>query len=194
MITLFKCAQQGDYDGCLTALNSGIDPNIKFDRSWIPSDLKCPHTILDNYDKCLHALGNETDSISEYVGGWTPLHIAVINGHAQLLLDCGTNPNAVDDDGWNPIHVAVKRGCETCVRLLLDQGMNPNVKNIKYETTPYTMASCWSQELLFSYGADPYIKNNSGQVAKDESENLRIIKLLEQHECSVTKPAKNRLN
>jgi hypothetical protein len=201
MITIFKCAGSGDYDGLLQALDAGQDPNVGFDLDWIPSDLHCPNYCMSRYNKCLNAVNIGRYPHTEYVGGWRPLHIAVENGHytcAQLLIDRGTDLKAVDDAGWHPLHTAMKHGHETCARLLLDHNVDLNLKHIKYGTTPLHMA-CYYQrisciKLLLERGADPSIKNHVGETAGDLVDDLtheiEIRTLLRQYMPTVTKRSK----
>ena len=64
--------------------------------------------------------------------GWTPLHEAASAGHreaAQLLIDAGANPNAVDDEylGHTAIRLAVDKDDVAMVQLLLDHGADPEL-------------------------------------------------------------------
>lgn len=46
----------------------------------------------------------------------------------QLLLELGSDPNALDDDGWAPLHWAAVRGYEEKARVLLSAGSDPTVR------------------------------------------------------------------
>ena len=45
--------------------------------------------------------------------GWTPIHIAAMNGHLEvvrLLITSTYNPPIQDSIGWTPIHIAAMSG------------------------------------------------------------------------------------
>ena len=65
----------------------------------------------------------------------TPLHAACFQGHLEvvrlLVSQPGIELNTLDIDGHTPLMVAVEGGHETTVRLLLEKGADPKVKNSK---------------------------------------------------------------
>ena len=46
-----------------------------------------------------------------------------------LLLEHGADPNIADITGWTPLHVAVSRLLPAVVKLLLDKGADPTLRN-----------------------------------------------------------------
>jgi ankyrin repeat protein len=55
--------------------------------------------------------------------GRTPLHIAAMRGHKQIvevLLARGADPALCDNDGWTPLHWAMSGGYAEVVKLLRD--------------------------------------------------------------------------
>lgn len=73
----------------------------------------------------------------------TPLHDAVLGGHLQMIYMLVSANNAdidaQDDSGNTPLHLAVRYAQEEAVRVLLDQGANPLIKNSACHT-PYQIA------------------------------------------------------
>ncbi len=72
--------------------------------------------------------------------GWTPLHLAVYNGHARfvtwLLSQEGVDPSATTGQGNNCLHLAAQQGHVGLVELLHD-GMDVNAKNAEGRTALY---------------------------------------------------------
>ncbi len=64
--------------------------------------------------------------------GWTALHYAATNGHLktiQLLLDEYAYIDAASPNGTTPLMMAAHYGSDAAVRLLLDAGAEPTLKN-----------------------------------------------------------------
>ena len=64
--------------------------------------------------------------------GWTPLHYAATNGHLeviQLLLDHHAYIDAESPNGSTPLMMAALYGSSSAVKLLLEAGADPLLKN-----------------------------------------------------------------
>ncbi|CAH2103622.1 unnamed protein product [Euphydryas editha] len=70
--------------------------------------------------------------------GGTPLHVAAAKGYidvAQTLLEeCNVEPDCVDYEGWTPLHAAALWGKKEAAALLLKHGADPNLKNYSGQT------------------------------------------------------------
>ena len=64
--------------------------------------------------------------------GWTPLHYAATNSHVpviQLLLDQHAYIDAASPNGTTPLMMAAMYGNASAVKLLLESGADPTLKN-----------------------------------------------------------------
>jgi len=64
--------------------------------------------------------------------GWTPLHYAATSGHLEiisLLLDKHAYIDAESPNGTTPLMMAAHYGTPAAVKLLLEQGADPRLKN-----------------------------------------------------------------
>ncbi|XP_038216127.1 protein phosphatase 1 regulatory subunit 12B isoform X7 [Zerene cesonia] len=70
--------------------------------------------------------------------GGTPLHVAAAKGYVDvaktLLEDCNAEPDSVDYEGWTPLHAAALWGQKDAAAILLKFGADPNVKNYSGQT------------------------------------------------------------
>ncbi|EDO45485.1 predicted protein, partial [Nematostella vectensis] len=61
--------------------------------------------------------------------GFTPLHIAVVYGHweiVKLLLDEGADVEAQTKNGYQPLHLAAQYGHKIIIEILLQRGAPPD--------------------------------------------------------------------
>ena len=64
----------------------------------------------------------------EGVLGYTPLHLASVNGHfavLQLLLSKGGKANVAANNGTTPLHLAAIHGRVECVNFLIEYNADP---------------------------------------------------------------------
>ncbi|XP_049885236.1 protein phosphatase 1 regulatory subunit 12A-like isoform X10 [Pectinophora gossypiella] len=70
--------------------------------------------------------------------GGTPLHVAAAKGYIDvaktLLEECNVEPDCVDYEGWTPLHAAALWGQKDAAALLLKFGADPHVKNYSGQT------------------------------------------------------------
>jgi ankyrin repeat protein len=120
--------------------------------------------------------------------GYTPLHWAAKNGHAdvaKLLLANKAESNAKTNIGWTPLHEASEGGHKDLVELLLVNKANVNEKTYRGYTALHFAASKGFMdvaELLLAHGADVNAKCNLGftplQTAMGHKD---VAELLRQH-------------
>ena len=84
-----------------------------------------------------------------------------------MFLEAGINPNGSNYCGWTPLHYAVNCDHPKMVRLLLDAGSGPNVKDQYVNTSLFYLSSDNSTmvKILLSAGADPNIFNSWGETS-----------------------------
>ena len=78
--------------------------------------------------------------------GCTPLHYAAGNNHIdllQLLLRYGASVDAIHEHGATPLHFAARSPqCFDALRILLDHGADPSIKNIRGDSA-LAVAAGW---------------------------------------------------
>ncbi len=102
--------------------------------------------------------------------GRTPLHLAAIYGHHELvpiLLAKGANVRAFDLHPLTPLHIAAGNGNIEIVQLLLDAGACVNVIGRNHQIPSHLAAGqrkCEMVQLLLEKGADIEAKNQNGET------------------------------
>ena len=138
--------------------------------------------------KPLH-LANESILKSYKVhNGNQPLHIAAKKGHiqtVQLLMDCGADVNALNEDGQTPLHTAAggeKDWHELC-SILLEHDANIDAVDKDGNQPLHLACKQWhtaTVRLLLSHGADVTALNNQQRKPSDMA-NESILKSYEVH-------------
>jgi len=127
-------------------------------------------------DRLTELLGDEPSLVTSYSGdGFTALHLAAFFGRfeaAALLIQRGAEVDAFGR-GWmtgTAIHSAVSRLQSDVVRILLEAGANPNMRQSAGWTPLHAAAmnsDLTSVELLLASGADPTAANDEGRSVID---------------------------
>jgi len=100
----------------------------------------------------------------------SPLMMAALKGHlalARRLIERGAD---VNKPGWTPLHYAATGGQVALIQLLLDKHAYIDAESPN-GTTPLMMAAQYGTlaavKALMDGGADPALKNQLGQTARD---------------------------
>ena len=127
-------------------------------------------------DRLTELLSDEPSLVDSYSGdGFTALHFAAFFGRyeaAALLVERGAEVDALGR-GWmtgTALHSAVSRLQSDVVRILLDAGANPNVRQSAGWTPLHAAAmngDLASVELLLASGADATAANEEGRSVAD---------------------------
>jgi ankyrin repeat protein len=131
---------------------------------------------LGDLDRLEGLLDAQPISATAYSGdGFTALHLAAFFGApeaAALLIQRGAEVDALGR-GWmtgTALHSAVSRLQSDVVRILLEAGANPNVRQSAGWTPLHAAAmngDLTSVELLLAAGADPTARNDEGRSVAD---------------------------
>ena len=165
----FFVAIKQDNPGPIKALlNRGFDPDTLSPQGLSglylalrDGSLKVANTLID---------WPKTNVEIRTVKDESPLMIAALKGHLELvkkLIDRGADINKT---GWAPLHYAATTGQLAIMQLLLDQNAYIDAESPN-GTTPLMMAAHYGTpeavKLLLAAGADPSLKNQLGMTAID---------------------------
>ncbi|KAK7270235.1 hypothetical protein RIF29_23237 [Crotalaria pallida] len=95
--------------------------------------------------------GDEIDVNCVDSNGRSPIHVAAIQGHVDVIEFCvsiGGNPNFVDLNGWTPLHYAASQGHLNAVMCLLECSNVKKVRN-KDGKTAFLLAKENGHKQLF---------------------------------------------
>lgn len=112
------------------------------------------HLLLQHFPKMLNQQGDQ---------GYTPLHVSVIKDYykcVDMLLAIGADFNIVDSEGDSCLHLAMKYGSLQSIRILINQGVDTELKN-KNGLKPIDVAS--------SFQVEKYYKKISTTKGEDNS-------------------------
>ncbi|EAT38847.1 AAEL009293-PA [Aedes aegypti] len=103
------------------------------------------------------------------------LNAAMVNNTELLqnMIDKGFSPNTREPTfNRSALHIACSRGFTDTVRVLLENGANPNIRDLN-ENTPLHLASCTENiaiiDLLLKYGTNVTLKDSNGLIALEIS-------------------------
>jgi len=119
--------------------------------------------------------------------GLTPLHVATIHEHPDLLpelLSRGANPNIPADNGLTPLHISVCRGYDQAVKTLVEYGASLDTQDHEGMTALHFACIRGLIEItkyLLAHGAEKDIPdkqgNLPGQVFSESMKEDDILKI-----------------
>lgn len=158
---IHQCAFDGDIPTCKTLLKQGANINVVTYWGFTPLDLS---VIRDHEDVAIFLLENGANPDA---GIYPIFHQAVMLGRkrvVKVMLERGVNVNKSDKSGNTPLHLAVYAGRRLVVDIhtFFDGAETPRSIIDKNVTTELV-------KMLLEHGANPHIKNKSGKLPIEEA-------------------------
>ncbi|XP_022833067.1 protein phosphatase 1 regulatory subunit 12B isoform X5 [Spodoptera litura] len=101
------------------------------------------------------------------MNGGTPLHVAAAKGYIDvaltLLEGCSADPDCVDYEGWTPLHAAALWGQKEAAALLLQYGADPLIKNYSGQTCMDLVDPAMTSWLADAMNAQRRMNNNNNK-------------------------------
>ena len=164
----FIAIKQDDAREVVALLNRGFDPNTPN-----PENLTGLYLALrDSSLKCAQVLiaWPKTKVETRTPKDESPLMIAALKGHLDLVKKLIERDADVNKTGWTPLHYAATNGHLPVIELLLENHAYIDAESPN-GTTPLMMAAHYGTpaavKLLLDSGADPTLKNQLGLTALD---------------------------
>lgn len=169
---LMVACQRGRDDVVELLINRGADLEIK-DTFGATALIFAVERGRPNVVKILLKNQADVEDLSRAYG--TPLAIAALHGYTQIaadLIEAGADINRLDKANRipPPIYAASQGGHVDMVRLLLDNGANPQIRLPSGRTALFWPAARGHEkvlELLLQVGIDPTLQDDSGDSAFD---------------------------
>jgi len=108
-------------------------------------------------------------------GGFTPMHFVAQQGEietARILLNAGADVNSPHAELGNPLLIAMVSGHNNLAKFLLEQGANPNIKDL-WGVTPLHYAQ--HQGLLILSGFRPQISDRLGWERPSMTDMIEVL-------------------
>jgi uncharacterized protein len=164
----FTAVERDDPAAASALLRRGFDPNTRNPQVQPALTRAIQAGSLQVVQVLLQHPQTDIDIVNQ--AGETPLMMAALKGHLDLvrqLLDRGAKPHR---SGWSPMHYAATGPEPRTISLLAERGA-PLEPISPTQRTPLMMAALYGPEesvrLLVSRGADPKRRNEMGQAAAD---------------------------
>lgn len=189
-LALASAAEEGDLSGIEWLIAEGADVNALSVDEWtlpaIPNEGFETLTVKTLFGQNVSAAVNVNQD-------WTPLMIATIAGHLEVvraLIAHGAEVNVTDSQGWTPLRFAVSMDETEILRTLIAAGADVNLSDHLGTTALMQAAqenireSC---KLLLDAGADTHVRDCNNQTAlmiAERQNHTEIVRLLKEAEAS----------
>ena len=159
---ILKAVERGDTETTQRLLERGAPPDAVDDTGTTLLGLADRGGDLDMVNLLL-AKGAKVDAAN--VNGDTPILWASLYGHGEIVKRLYAKGARLDRPGWNPLHYAAFGGHLDVMEVLLDLGVDANVRSAN-QSTPLIMAvrnrKPEAVRLLLDKGANPNLANDRG--------------------------------
>jgi hypothetical protein len=164
----FKAIPMDDARTVTRLLQRGFDPNTISPKGVhglflaVQSDALKTAGVLINWPKTQVEWRSDKDE--------SPLMLAALNGHVDLVHQLIAKEADVNKTGWTPLHYAASGAKASILLILLDHSAYIDAESPN-GSTPLMMAAMYGDvdcvKLLLEAGADPTLQNQQGLNAAD---------------------------
>ena len=196
MPPLHKAASNGDIKEVKRLLDEGVSVDSRKEyNQWTALHYA---SLFGHADMVSFLIQNKASVDVKSNTGYTPLYLSENVEVAKILLENKAKIDVKTNSNWTPLHRAIRKKKTELALFFINKGADMHNQNKNIRTPFLYMAVQYDEKevakLLFKKGANPYVKDKSGDSAMSVAKERDYQELVQLFETYNSNSSKNVFN